>query len=132
METNKTDWISVKKRLPENAGFEVLVSALNKYQQRAEFIAFFGYNGSVSWYTYDVTKMRGKDDRDNAVSDAWTITHWKFLDRFPRPVELVPDSLRPKAEKFRCTGCGDFCYFPHGRIEISYKYCPNCGKEVKR
>lgn len=127
---NEKDWIPVTKRLPSQAGYEVLVSAVNKYGQRAEFIAFFGYNGSVRWYTYDCTKMRKQDDRDNAVSDAWTITHWKDIDRLPRPVNLVLESTRPKSEKYRCTSCGEFCYYPHSRIQIPYRFCPNCGKEV--
>lgn len=128
---DKNGWIPVSDHLPTQAGFSFLVSAVNPFGQRDEFIAFFGY-GSTRWFTMDVSKMKNPYSTYNAVSDKWTITHWKFLDRLPRPVKLVPESDRPKAEKYRCSSCGDFCYYPHSLKPIPYRYCPNCGKEVSR
>lgn len=128
---NDNNWIPVSDHLPTQAGFKFLVSAVNKHGQRDEFIAFLGY-GKDKWFTMDVSKMKNAYSTYNVVSDAWTITHWKFLDRLPRPVKLVPESDRPKAEKYRCTSCGDFCYYPHSLKPIPYRYCPNCGKEVSR
>lgn len=74
-------WISLKDKTPDIAGCECLVSATNEYGQRAVFIAFCGY-GYFRWYTMDVTKTAG--DRNNAVSSAWTITHWMPLPEPPK------------------------------------------------
>lgn len=127
---NRKDWISCSERLPDNAGLAVLVSAVNKFGQRTEFIAFQGY-GSSRWYTYDSTKIDYPKTSNNVVSSGWNITHWRPLPKY-NCVDLVPESDRPKSEKFKCTGCGEFCYYPHSRNPIPYRFCPNCGKEVER
>ena len=46
-------------------------------------------------------------------------------------VELHKVSNRPKSEQYVCISCGQFCYYPHCRKGIQYRYCPNCGKEVR-
>lgn len=130
MNDSNNGWIACIDYLPSMAGCSVLVSAVNKFKQRTEFIAFIGY-GTDSWYTYDSTKQRGLTYGDNVVSDIWTITHWKQLDTLPRPAKLVRDSDKPKSNKYRCSACGDICYFPHSLSPIPYKFCPNCGKEVE-
>ena len=79
-----SEWIpteGVDGRLPDGAGVAVLVSALNCYNQRAEFIAFQGY-GDFKWYTNDLIYISHDEDckKKNEVSKAWHITHW-----FPCP-----------------------------------------------
>ena len=69
------EWIPVKDRLPESAGAPVLVTAVNRFNQNAVFIAFQGY-GDFKWYTYDVTKMKRDGSTNNEVGNGWTITHW--------------------------------------------------------
>ena len=39
---------------------------------------------------------------------------------------------RKKSEKYECTKCGGICYFPHGKSEIWYDFCPCCGRAVIR
>ena len=126
------EWIPVENKMPEAAGQPVLVSAVNKHGQRDEFIAYRGY-GFEEWCTDDVTKMQNPQSGDNALVNSWKVTHWLPLPRVERVVDLVPESLRPKNEKFQCTDCGGFCYYPHGAdiTKIQYKFCPNCGKRVK-
>lgn len=46
-------------------------------------------------------------------------------------VQLNPVDTRPKSEKYACSGCGGFCYYPHSKTAMPYKFCPNCGKVVK-
>lgn len=77
------NWIPVKDRLPEAAGYACLVTAVNRFGQKDVFEAFTGY-GDFKWYTYDVTKMKDHRSADNSVSDAWTITHWMEK---PEPAE---------------------------------------------
>ena len=69
------NWIPVKDRLPDAAGAPVLVTAVNRFNQNAVFIAFQGY-GDFKWYTCDVTKMTRDGSTNNEVGNGWTITHW--------------------------------------------------------
>ncbi|MBP0989296.1 MAG: DUF551 domain-containing protein [Oscillospiraceae bacterium] len=127
------EWISVDEKMPEAAGMPFLVSAVNRYNQRDEFIAYLGYSYEL-WCTDDVTKMSNPNAGDNTVNPSWKVTDWRPLPRVERTVELVPDSTRPKCERYRCTSCCDLCYFPHsaGLKNPPYKFCPNCGKKVKQ
>jgi predicted RNA-binding Zn-ribbon protein involved in translation (DUF1610 family) len=117
--------------LPEMAGFEVMVSAVNPYGQRSDFPAFQGY-GDFKWYTRIGSYMQDIESGNNAVSKNFTITHWAYLPHFPSKVVLRRlDTNRSKSEKYECTHCGGICYFPHHKHwTIGYKFCPNCGEEV--
>lgn len=46
-------------------------------------------------------------------------------------VELHKVSSRPKSEQYVCISCGEFCYYPHCKAGIQYRFCPNCGKKVR-
>ena len=46
-------------------------------------------------------------------------------------VELHKVSSRPKSEQYVCISCGEFCYYPHCKKGIQYRFCPNCGKKVR-
>jgi hypothetical protein len=46
-------------------------------------------------------------------------------------VELHKVSSRPKSEQYVCISCGKFCYYPHCKAGIQYRFCPNCGREVR-
>ena len=124
-------WNEIRKDgLPEMAGYEVMVSAVNPYGQRADFPAFLGY-GELKWYTNDGTKMQDRKNGNNAVRECWTITHWTEMPRFPHHVRLVKVSYREKSEKYECTYCGGICYYPHTKYwRIPYNYCPMCGEEI--
>lgn len=125
------EWISCEYKLPEYSGQPVLVSAVNRYDQRDEFIAFMGY-GNELWCTDDVTKMSNPSTGDNTLNPNWKVTDWQPLPRKERFVELVPDNPRSKCERFRCTGCSDICYYHRNHSgNLPYKFCPNCGKKVK-
>ena len=80
-------WISVKKKLPEQAGYSCLVSAEYGDGKRAEFIAFTGY-GESEWYTYDALFMEKEREADNRVHHNYHITHWMPL---PEPPEVMQD-----------------------------------------
>ena len=80
-------WISVKKKLPEQAGYSCLVSAEYGDGKRAEFIAFTGY-GESEWYTYDALFMEKEREADNRVHHNYHITHWMPL---PEPPEVKQD-----------------------------------------
>jgi hypothetical protein len=76
-------WISVKDRLPDAAGVEVLVLAHNNYYDTyVMFIAFLAY-GEIKWCTYDTTKMTLERPTDNTVNERLTITHWMPLPELP-------------------------------------------------
>ena len=45
--------------------------------------------------------------------------------------ELHQVSSRPKSEQYVCISCGEFCYYPHCKNGIQYRFCPNCGKVVR-
>ena len=77
------NWIPVQSRLPDAAGAPVLVTAVNRFNQNAVFIAFQGY-GDFKWYTYDVTKMTRDGSTNNEVGNGWKITHWMEM---PEPAE---------------------------------------------
>lgn len=77
-------WIPCNERTPENAGLEVLVSAVNTYNQTMMFIAFQGY-GDFKWHTLDISYMLNAMNGESLVSDKWTITHWMPL---PEPPEM--------------------------------------------
>ena len=124
-------WVNAEERLPEGAGMEYLVSAVNTYGQRVEFIAFTGYGDyPFRWYTNDTHYMEDRFGADNRVSHNWTIKHWKELDRY-MTTTLRRVSDRRKSEKYECTACGGVCYFANGRRKIWYQFCPCCGREVQ-
>ena len=80
-------WISVKDRLPDAAGVEVLVLAHNNYYDTyVIFIAFLAY-GEIKWCTYDTTKMTLERPTDNTVNERLTITHWMPLPEPPKEDE---------------------------------------------
>lgn len=45
--------------------------------------------------------------------------------------ELHKVSSRPKSEQYVCISCGEFCYYPHSKNGIQYRFCPNCGRKVR-
>lgn len=72
----KDNWHEIKnlRDLPEMAGYEVMVSAVNPFGQRSDFPAFQGY-GDFKWHTNDITKMQDAKSGNNAVNECWKITH---------------------------------------------------------
>ena len=77
------EWVSVKDRTPEAAGYKCIVCAVNTFGQKDVFIAFTGY-GDMKWYTMDTTKIGKFVHSNNDVSEAWTITHWMPLPEPPK------------------------------------------------
>lgn len=78
-------WISVKDRLPEQAGYRCLVSAEYGDGKRTVFTAYTGY-GEPGWWTYDITHMERAMYADNHVHHNYHITHWMLM---PEPPEEV-------------------------------------------
>ena len=80
-------WISVKDRLPDAAGYECLVCAVNEnYNQTHVFTAHTGY-GEPGWWTGNVHYMsRVTSPSDNRLHPALNVTHWMPL---PEPPEGV-------------------------------------------
>lgn len=80
-------WISVKDRLPDAAGYECLVCAVNEnYNQTHVFTAFTGY-GEPGWWTSNVHYMsRVKSPTDNSLHPALKVTHWMPLPEPPKEV----------------------------------------------
>lgn len=78
-------WISVKDRLPDAAGYECLVCAVNEnYNQTHVFTAHTGY-GESGWWTSNVHYMsRATSPSDNKLHPALKVTHWMPL---PEPPE---------------------------------------------
>jgi len=76
-------WVSVKDRLPDAAGVEVLVSATSQYGQQHVFPAFMGY-GDFKWYTMDWTKWDDTKSTNNEVGSEWIITHWREMPEPPK------------------------------------------------
>lgn len=79
-------WISVKDRLPDAAGYECLVCAVNEnYNQTHVFTAHTGY-GEPGWWTSNVHYMsRITSPSDNKLHPALNVTHWMPL---PTPPEV--------------------------------------------
>ena len=79
-------WISVKDRLPDAAGYECLVCAVNEnYHQTHVFTAFTGY-GEPGWWTSNVHYMsRAKSPSDNRLHPALRVTNWMPM---PEPPEV--------------------------------------------
>lgn len=71
-------WISVKDRLPEQAGYRCLVSAEYGDGKRTVFTAFTGY-GEPGWWTYEAVYMEKVRESDNRVHHNYHITHWMPL-----------------------------------------------------
>ena len=84
-ELAKSVWISVEDRLPDAAGYECLVCAVNEnYNQTHIFTAHTGY-GEPGWWTSNVHYMsRAKSPCDNSLHSALKVTHWMPL---PEPPE---------------------------------------------
>jgi hypothetical protein len=82
-------WISVKDRLPEAAGYECLVCAVNEnYNQTHVFTAHTGY-GEPGWWTSNVHYMsRAKSPTDNSLHPALKVTHWMPLPEPPKEETL--------------------------------------------
>ena len=81
-------WISVKDRLPDAAGYECLVCAVNEnFHQTHVFTAFTGY-GEPGWWTSNVHYMsRAKSPSDNRLHHALRVTHWMPLPEGPEEGE---------------------------------------------
>lgn len=77
-------WISVKDRLPDAAGYECLVCAVNEnYNQTHVFTAHTGY-GEPGWWTGNVHYMsRATSPSDNKLHHALKVTHWMPLPEPP-------------------------------------------------
>ena len=77
-------WISVEDRLPDAAGYECLVCAVNENTHQTHvFTAFTGY-GEPGWWTSNVHYMsRAKSPRDNKLHSALRVTHWMPLPEMP-------------------------------------------------
>lgn len=82
-------WISVEERLPDAAGYECLVCAVNEnYNQTHVFTAHTGY-GEPGWWTGNVHYMsRVTSPSDNRLHPALNVTHWMPL---PTPPEVNRD-----------------------------------------
>lgn len=82
-------WISVKDRMPDAAGYECLVCAVNEnYNQTHVFTAHTGY-GEPGWWTGNVHYMsRVTSPSDNRLHPALKVTHWMPL---PEPPEVKQD-----------------------------------------
>ena len=79
-------WISVKDRMPDAAGYECLVCAVN--DQTHVFTAHTGY-GEPGWWTSNVHYMsRITSPSDNKLHPALNVTHWMPL---PTPPEVNRD-----------------------------------------
>ena len=78
-------WISVKDRLPDAAGYECLVCAVNEnYNQTHVFTAHTGY-GEPGWWTGNVHYMsRVTSPSDNRLHPALNVTHWMPLPEPPK------------------------------------------------
>lgn len=78
-------WISVKDRLPDAAGYECLVCAVNEnYNQTHVFTAHTGY-GEPGWWTGNVHYMsRTTSPSDNRLHPALNVTHWMPLPEPPK------------------------------------------------
>lgn len=81
-------WISVKDRLPDAAGYECLVCAVNEnYNQTHVFTAHTGY-GEPGWWTSNVHYMsRATSPSDNKLHPALKVTHWMPLPEPPKEEE---------------------------------------------
>ena len=80
-----SNWISVKDRMPDAAGYECLVCAVNEnYNQTHVFTAHTGY-GEPGWWTGNVHYMsRTTSPRDNRLHPALNVTHWMPLPEPPK------------------------------------------------
>ena len=80
-----SNWISVKDRLPDAAGYECLVCAVNEnYNQTHVFTAHTGY-GEPGWWTGNTHYMsRITSPSDNRLHPALNVTHWMPLPEPPK------------------------------------------------
>ncbi len=79
-------WISVKDRLPDTAGIECLVCAVNKkYNQTHVITAYSGYDGP-GWWTTDMNYMSGPYElpRNTWLHPSLKVTHWMHLPEPPK------------------------------------------------
>lgn len=79
-------WISVKDRLPEQAGLKCLVLAKFIDGTYSKFTAFSGY-GHPGWWTYEIPYMEGMPN--NRVHHNYKVTHWMPL---PEPPEMQKEA----------------------------------------
>ena len=85
LKAQEPKWISVKDRLPDAAGYECLVCAVNEnYNQTHVFTAHTGY-GEPGWWTGNVHYMsRITSPSDNRLHPALNVTHWMPLPEPPK------------------------------------------------
>ena len=84
-----SSWISVKDRMPEQAGYRCLVSAEYGDGKRCVFTAFTGYGDFKQWYTYECMYMaKINSPSDNKVHPNYKITHWMPLPEPPKEGEV--------------------------------------------
>lgn len=88
-------WISVEDRLPDAAGYECLVCAVNEnYNQTHVFTAYTGY-GEPGWWTSNVHYMsRAKSPTDTSLHPALKVTHWMPLPE--QPTAITEESIAPR------------------------------------
>lgn len=79
-------WISVKDRMPEQAGKRCLVCAKYGNNKNAVFIACIGY-GSGEWETLDCLYMKKvRSPHDKKVHSSYVVTHWMPIPEPPKEV----------------------------------------------
>lgn len=85
--SHNNGWISVKDKLPDAAGYECLVCAVNEnYNQTHVFTAHTGY-GEPGWWTGNVHYMsRATSPSDNRLHPALKVTHWMPLPEPPAKI----------------------------------------------
>ena len=74
-------WIPVSEKMPEIAGYPVLVVAENSYGQKRVVQAFTGYGFPIEFET---------NNKEFCMTwkSAWKVTHWMPLPELPRDAEM--------------------------------------------
>lgn len=84
LKAQEPGWISVKDRLPEMTGVNVLVVAETaEASVKTVFTAFLG-DGDGKWYTSDRGFMKSPSTGDNSIHSVWEITHWMLMPEPPK------------------------------------------------
>lgn len=113
-------WTSVEKETPQNLACRYIVSAIDNYGFRREFVAYI---------TTRHDGFQAMDIKDQPLCK--NVTHWMPMPYYDTTT-LRRESDREKSERYICTHCGGICYFPYGKHrKIWYHYCPCCGLEVQ-
>lgn len=119
-----SEWVSVKDRMPEQAGKRYLVCAKYGNNKNAVFIACIG-SGSGEWETLDclyMTKVRSP--RDKKVYPSYVVTHWMPLPESPNDVNLK----RPDCEHAEHDGTGCLGYCGCTQDDEPIESCKRCEK----